>query len=71
MPVAGRIAAFSSVLGGVPGAQLVPRLRGTRGWNDPARRYFMARTREYGGTRTAGMIFGNGCRSHERNWLDA
>lgn len=45
--------AFSNVLGGVPGAatgynaQLVRRLRGTRGWNDPARRYFMTRTREH------------------------
>jgi len=48
-------------------AQLVPRLRGMRGWNDPARRYFMTRTREHGETRTTGMIFGNGCRSHERN----
>lgn len=47
-------------------AQLVPRLCETRGWNDPARRYFMTRTRERGGTRTSEMIFGSGCGSHER-----
>lgn len=70
MPVAGRIArVFRRFLEKFPvhEAQLVTRLCGTRGRNDPARCYFMTRTREHGGPRTSGMVLG----SHGKRRFDA
>lgn len=63
----GELAAFSNVLGEVPGIAIGRRLCRTRESNDSARRYFMTRTREQGETRMAGITFGNDCWSHERS----